>query len=64
MRRNRLLKCVLVIACIVCLLAGVSAQAASLPSGIYLTQAESNPGNLASATMMLRAKAFLDRMFG
>lgn len=59
MRRNSLLKCVLVIACIVCLLAGVSAQAASMPSGIYLTQAESNTGNLASATMMLRAKAYL-----
>ena len=59
MRRNRLLKCVLVIACIACLLAGMSAQAASVPSGLYLTQAESNTGNLASATMMLRAKAYL-----
>ena len=59
MRRNCLLKCVLVIACIVCLLAGVSAQAASLPSGICITQAESNTSNLAAAVMMLRAKAFL-----
>lgn len=60
MRRNRLLKCVLVIACIVCLLAGVPAQAASLPSGICITQAESNTGNLAAITMMLREKAYLE----
>lgn len=60
MRRNCLLKCVLVIACIVCLLAGVPAQAASLPSGICITQAESNTGNLAAITMMLREKAYLE----
>ncbi len=60
MRRNCLLKCVLVIACIVCLMAGVSAQAASLPSGIFITQAESDAGILASDTMMLREKAYLE----
>ena len=60
MKKNRFLAFVLVLSCIFCLFAAEPAQAASLPSGLYLTQAESNTAAAASAAMMLRAKAYLE----